>query len=113
LHPGVPGAVVAAGFLLPACAAVSLALGAIVRHTAGAVAGAVGVIYLLAVLCLFLSSPWHDRIGRFTLAFAACQVLALHPRTDLLAPAWSLLALIAWPAGALLAAALLITRRDT
>ncbi len=112
-HPGVPGAVLAAGLLLPVCATVGLALGAIVRHTVGAVAAAVAVIYLLAALCLFLPPPWHDRIGRFTLAFAAYQVVSLHPRTDLLAPAWSLLVLIGWPAAALLAAALLITRRDT
>ena len=112
-HPGVPGAVLAAGFLLPVCATVSLALGAIVRHTVGAVAAAIGVIYLLAVLCFFLPAPWHDRIGRFTLAFAAYQVVALHPQRGLLAPAWSLLILIAWPAAALLAAAILITRRDT
>jgi hypothetical protein len=113
LHPGVPRAVLAAGFLLPACVIVSLALGAIVRHTAGAVAAAVGVIYLLALLCLFLPSPWNDRIGRFTLALAAYQLVALHPQPDLFAPGWSLLVLIAWPVAAILTAAILITRRDT
>ena len=36
----------------------------------------------------------------------------LHPSGTLFAPAISLLVLLAWPAAALLAAALLITRRD-
>jgi ABC-2 type transport system permease protein len=111
-RPGVPGAVLAAGFLLLVCAVLGLALGAIVRHTAGAIAATVAVIYLLAVPCLFLPSPWNDRIGRFTLPFAATQVVSLHPRPDLFTPALSMLVLIAWPAAALLAAGLVITRRD-
>jgi hypothetical protein len=37
---------------------------------------------------------------------------ALHPATNLFAPAWSLLVLLAWPAVTLLVAALMITRRD-
>ena len=51
--------------------------------------------------------------GRFTLLAAAHQVTALHPQANLFSPALSLLVLLAWPAVALLAAALLITRRDT
>ena len=47
-QPGVPGAVLAAGLVLAACALVGLGLGAIVRHTAGAIAATVAVIYLLA-----------------------------------------------------------------
>jgi hypothetical protein len=78
-HPGVPGAMLAAGFLLSVWAMVSLALGAIIRHKAGALSATVGVIYVLAVLCLFLPSPWNDRIGRFTLAIVAYQVVSLHP----------------------------------
>jgi len=43
---------------------------------------------------------------------ARYRVTALHPATNLFAPAWSLLILLAWPAVVLLAAALLLTRRD-
>ena len=59
-----------------------------------------------------LPQPWGARVARFTLLDAARQVTALHPATDLFAPALSLLVLLAWPALTLLAAALLITRRD-
>jgi ABC-2 type transport system permease protein len=111
-RPGVPGAVLAAGLVLAACALVGLGLGAIVRHTAGAIAATVAVICLLALLCLFLPPPWNARIGRFTLPVAAYQVVALHPQAGLLSPALSLLVLLAWPAGILLAAAVVITRRD-
>ena len=110
-RPGVAGAVLADGLLLFVVAMMGLGLGAIVRHTAGGIAALVGLIFLPAVLAL-LPPPWGGRIGRFTLLQAARQVTALHPATDLFAPAWSLLVLLAWPAVTLLAAALLLTRRD-
>jgi ABC-2 type transport system permease protein len=110
-RPGVPGAVLAEGLLLCVVAMLGLALGAIVRHTAGGIATVVGVIIVPGILAV-LPAPWGDRLGRFTLVDAAHQVTALHPGTNLFAPALSLVVLLAWPALALLAATLTITRRD-
>jgi ABC-2 type transport system permease protein len=110
-RPGVAGAVLAAGLLLCVCALLGLALGAIIRHTAGGIAATVAVILVPGILAL-LPAPWNGRLGRFTLLDAARQVSALHPAADLLSPGWSLLVLLAWPAAALAAAAVLITRRD-
>ncbi len=110
--PRVPGAVVIAGYCLAACAMLGVGIGAIIRHTAGAIATAIGVIYLLAVLCLILPAPWDTRLGRFTLPFAAYQAVSARPQPGLLSPAWSVLVLIGWPAVVLLVAALVITRRD-
>jgi ABC-2 type transport system permease protein len=109
-HPGVPGAVLSAGFVLVVVALTGVALGAAIRHTAGAIA-ALPVVFYLPLILLSLPSPWNHRIDRFTLPVAAYQVVALHPATNLLAPALSMLALIAWPAVALAVAAVLITRR--
>jgi hypothetical protein len=109
--PGVPGAVLAEGLLLFVVAMLGLATGAIVRHTAGGIAVVVGVIILPGILAV-LPALWGGRIGRFTLVDAAHQVTALHPAANLFAPALSLVVLLAWPALALLAAALTITRRD-
>jgi ABC-2 type transport system permease protein len=110
-RPGVPGAVLAEGILLCVVAMLGLATGAIVRHTAGGIATVVGVIIVPGILAV-LPAPWGARIGRFTLVDAAHQVTALHPATNLFAPALSLVVLLAWPALALLAAALMITGRD-
>jgi hypothetical protein len=109
-HPGVPGAVLSAGFVLVVVAITGVALGAAIRHTAGAIAALPAVFYLPLTL-LWLPSPWNHRIDQFTLPVAAYQVVALHPATNLLAPALSMLVLIAWPASALAVAAVLITRR--
>jgi ABC-2 type transport system permease protein len=110
-RPGVPGAVLAEGILLCVVAMLGLATGAIVRHTAGGIATVVGVIIVPGIVAV-LPAPWGARIGRFTLVDAAHQVTALHPATNLFAPTLSLVVLLAWPALALLAAALMITRRD-
>jgi ABC-2 type transport system permease protein len=110
-HPGVPGAVLAGGFALGVIAVLGFAVGVIIRHTAGAIAALPALFYLPLIL-LWLPPPWNHRIDRFMLPVAAYQVVALHPATNLLAPALSMLVLIAWPAAALLAAAVLVTRRD-
>jgi len=111
-QPGVTGAVLAGGFVLCACALTALGLGAIIRHTAGAITGALAAIYGAAALCLVLPSPWKDDLGRFTMGFAATQIVALHPQRGLLSPAFSMLVLAAWPAAALLIAGLVTARRD-
>lgn len=111
-HPGVPGAVLAEGTILCVCALLGTGLGAIIRHTAGSVAALFGLLALPAVL-LTLPAPWNDRIGRFTLPFAAEQIVVQHPRPSLFTPAVSMLILLAWPVAVLTAAAVLITRRDT
>lgn len=110
-QPGVPGAVLADGILLCVCALLGLAFGAIVRATPGGIIVTLAVIVVPSILGV-LPSPWNDRIGRFALLQAAGQVTALHPSTNLFSPGWSLLVVLAWPAAALAAAAILITRRD-
>jgi ABC-2 type transport system permease protein len=109
--PGVPGKVLAAGLVLCVCTLLGLALGAIIRHTAGGIAATIAVIVLPAITAV-LPSPWDGRIGRFTLLDAVRQVSALHPGASLFSPGWSLLVLLAWPTVALAVAAVLITRRD-
>jgi ABC-2 type transport system permease protein len=111
-HPGVPGAVLANGAVLPVCALFALAVGAVVRHTAGGIAATIALITVPAILGL-LPDHWGTRIGRFTLIDAAQQVSYLHPQTDLFSPAWSLAVLFAWPAAALTVGAVVITRSQT
>ncbi len=110
-HPGVPGELFAAGLSLSAIAMLGLALGAIIRHTAGAVAALPALIYLPLVV-LTLPYPWNDTIGKFTLLMAAYQLVSEHSHTGLLSPLLSLAVVVAWPAAGLLTAGVLIQRRD-
>jgi ABC-2 type transport system permease protein len=104
-------AVMAAGFSLFVVAMVGLGLGAIVRHTAGALAALPAVIYL-PLLVLSLPSPWADRIGSYTILMSAYQLVSVHRHAGLLSPALSLVVLVAWAAALLVAGAVAITRRD-
>jgi ABC-2 type transport system permease protein len=110
--PGALRAVLAAGLLLAVGTVTGVGLGAVIRRTAGGIAATIVVIYLLGLLCLALPHPWNTRIGRFTLPFAAYQLITQHPLASLFSPGWSLLVVLAWPAAALLAAAFTLTRRD-
>ena len=96
-RPGEVRAVVAGGFSLFVVAMVGLSLGAIVRHTAGAVAALPAVLYL-PLRVLSLPSPWADRIGSYTILIAAYQLVSLHRQPGLLPPELSLAVLVAWPA---------------
>ena len=108
-QPGVLRAVVAAGVGLFAIALLGVSLGAIIRHTAGAVAALPAIIYL-PLVALTLPSPWNERIGRFTMLAASYQLASLHPRQGLFSSSVSMLVLLAWPAIGVLVASLLIDR---
>jgi hypothetical protein len=104
-------AVLAGGFCLFVVALVGLGLGAITRHTAGAVAALPAVVYLPLVV-LSLPSPWNDDVGRFTLLVAAYQLVSGHPQAGLLSVPLSFLVLVAWPAVILVTGGVFLTRRD-
>jgi len=110
-HPGVPTELLSGGLAICAIATLGVALGAIIRNTAGAVAALPALIYL-PLLVLTLPHPWNDDIGKFTLLMAAYQLVSKHAHAGLLPAPLSLAVLIAWPAVALLAAGFLIKSRD-
>src|SRR6516165_3319870 len=79
-HPGALRGVLAAGLYLAVMAWVGLGLGAVIRHTAGAITAMVGVVFLLPTIIGALPAPWNVRIGKFTLNLAAPQMIAQHPQ---------------------------------
>ena len=111
-HPGVPGAILAGGFYLVIVALLGLGLGVALRSTAAAIAVAVALTYLIPEILSLLPHPWNGRIDRFLPLTAAQQLVSLHPKTDMLAPAWSLVVVAGWAAAALAVAGVVISRRD-
>ena len=111
-HPGALRGVLAAGFYLAVTAWVGIGLGAVIRHTAGAITAMVGVVFLLPTVIGALPTPWDTRIGRFTMNQAAQQMIAQHPHAGYFSAGPSFLIVAAYAAVALAAAAVVITRRD-
>jgi len=111
-HPGALRGVLAAGFYLAVMAWAGLGLGAVIRHTAGAITAMVGVVFLLPQIVHALPAPWDTRIGRFTLDGAAQQMIAQHPRPGYFPAGPSFLVVAAYAVVAIIAAAFVITRRD-
>ena len=111
-HPGALRGVLAAGFYLAVMAWVGLGLGAVIRHTAGALTATVALVFLVPQIIHALPSPWDTRIGRFDLDQAAQQMIAQHPHAGFFSAGPSFLIVAAYAAIALAAAAFVITRRD-
>jgi ABC-2 type transport system permease protein len=112
-HPGVPRALLGAGFFLAVMAVVGLGLGAIIRHTAGAISTLFGLIYLLPPTVQALPTPWDTRIGRYLLPEPGKQIILLEHTPGQLSPGPAFLLCAAYATAVLVVAGLLLTRRDT
>jgi ABC-2 type transport system permease protein len=110
--PGVLRGVLAAGFYLAVMAWVGLGLGAMIRHTAGAITTMSAVVFLLPKIIPALPAPWNVQAGNYTLNLAAQQMIAQHPQPGYFGAGPSFLIVAAYAAAALGAAAVVITRRD-
>ena len=110
--PGALRAVLAAGCYLFVAGIIGLGLGALLRSTAGAVASAIGLLFLLPQVVGALPSPWRFDIGKFLPGNLISQLTSSDPSSKLLTPGWCWVVLIAYPVVFLAAGAYVITRRD-
>ena len=113
--PNVLRAVLIAGLVVPLFGLLALGLGAIIRHTAGAITSLLGLIFLLPLLAQALPNSWYQTIARWLPGGEA-----LHPiiqtgpvHQTYLFGAWGQFAVIAgWAAAALIVGGWLLYRRD-
>jgi ABC-2 type transport system permease protein len=110
--PGALRAVLAAAFYLLVAGLIGLGLGAVLRYTAGAMAAAIGLLFLLPQVVGALPTPWRDDIGKFLPENLISQLVATHPSVNGLPTGWCWVLLVAYPAVLLAAGASLISRRD-
>lgn len=113
--PNVLRAVLLAALVVPLFGLLALGLGAIVRHTAGAITSLLGLIFLLPLLAQALPTSWYQDIARWLPGGEA-----LHPiiqtgpvhQPYLFGP-WGEFAVFAgWAAVALIVGGWLLHRRD-
>jgi hypothetical protein len=111
-HPGVPRAVIGAALYLTALGVFALGLGALIRNTAGAIATLIGIMFVLPTLVSVLPPGVRNTIGPYLPTNAGNAITTTHPGPHTLAPWAGFGLLCAYAAATLLAAALLLRRRD-
>jgi ABC-type transport system involved in multi-copper enzyme maturation permease subunit len=111
--PGVTRAVVGAGLYLALLGLFALAVGAIVRHTAGAITAVLGIVLILSNLTGLLPDSWGHHINAWMPTNAGQLIMQSRSAPgDLLSP-WQGLAVFAgWTALLLIIASVLFARRD-
>jgi ABC-2 type transport system permease protein len=62
--PNVLRAVLGGALYVAACGLLGFALGALLRHTAGAITVAIGIVFILPIVSNFLPGTWGDNVGK-------------------------------------------------
>jgi ABC-2 type transport system permease protein len=110
-QPGVLRALLLSGAYLALLGMFGLGLGVIIRHSAGAIAAFVGLIFVLPILLQPLSA--HGNLGRFTPEqILANSVAAVVPQSGQVSPTAGFLLMVLYCAVALGIGLLLLIRRD-
>jgi ABC-2 type transport system permease protein len=112
-QPGVLRAVLMAGAYPALIALIGLGLGAIIRHTAGAISAVVGVLFVLPLILVPLGTSLQNSVGKFLpMIIAENSITAVKPDLDNLAPGVGFGLLCLYAMAALAAGGWLLTRRD-
>jgi ABC-2 type transport system permease protein len=110
---GVARAVLGAGLYLTVLGLFALAIGTMIRHTAGAIATAIGVVFVLPILSGLLPGNWGAHINAYLPEQAGTLITHTHEQSgDLLSPWQGFGVLCIWTALLLAVAAYLLARRD-
>jgi ABC-type transport system involved in multi-copper enzyme maturation permease subunit len=111
-HPAVLRAVVGGGLYLVIVALLGVALGALVRSTAGGIATLFGILLVLPLIVRFLPSSWADTISPYLPSSAGQAIFVVMRDPTTLAPWNGFLLFCGYAAVALAAAAVVLVRRD-
>jgi ABC-2 type transport system permease protein len=110
-QPNVLRAVIGGALFLAACGMLAYGLGAILRHTAGAITAAIGLLFVVTVLVNFLPQSWQDNVDKWVPALAGAQVWATKATPGAHQfPAWGGFAVLAGYAVAAIIAGLIVFR---
>jgi len=111
--PGVLQAVIGAGLYAAVLGVFAVAVGAIVRHTAGAITGIIGFVLVLSPLALLLPGTVGAHIHAYLPTVAGQALVTSVQGPDDLLSAWQGFGVfVLWTVGLLLVANYLLKRRD-
>ncbi|MCL8012650.1 ABC transporter permease [Streptomyces sp. AS02] len=109
---GVLRSLAGAGVYLALVAVFGVALGVLIRSSAGAIAALVGVLLILPGLASLLPDSWYDTLSPYFPSNAGSAVYALHETSGSLSPGAGLAVFAGWVALTLAGAALRLVRTD-
>jgi ABC-2 type transport system permease protein len=110
--PGALRVVVGAGLYLTLVGLLGIAMGCLLRSTAGGIATLLGVLLVLPVLGGVLPSSWSGHLDPYLPSTAGQAVMQIHPASGILPPWNGLAVFVGYTAVAVAAAAFLLKRRD-
>jgi ABC-2 type transport system permease protein len=111
-HPGVIRTVVGGAVYLMLLAVLTLAVGTIVRNTAGGIAAFAAIFFVIPPLLNILPTSWNNAIGQYLPDAAGRSIFSLTHGSHSLAPGPGLALFAGYCAAALAVAALVLLRRD-
>lgn len=81
-QPHVLRAVVGGALFLAACGMLSFGIGAILRHTAGAITASIVLLFVVSLLINALPQSWQEHVDKWVPAVAGSQIWAVKASTD-------------------------------
>ncbi len=112
-QPGVLRAVIGGGLFLAACGLLSFGIGAVLRHTAGAITASIGLLFVLLILSGFLPGNWAAHIDKWIPFNAGAAIWERFTGTDMFQPWTGFAVFCGYAAIAILGGLILFRRRDT
>jgi ABC-2 type transport system permease protein len=109
-QPGVLRAVVGGGLFLAVCGMLSFGLGAVLRHTAGAITASIALLFVLYVLTGFLPESWANHIDKW-MPFNAGSAIWQHASASVMFSPWTGFAVFCGYAAIALAGGIFLFRR--
>jgi ABC-2 type transport system permease protein len=112
-QPGVLRAVLLAGVYPALIGLIGLGLGAIIRHTAGAISAVVGVLFVLPLILVPLGTSIQDSVGKYLpMPIAENSLTAVKAQANALSPGVGLALLCGYAAVVLAVGGWALARRD-
>ena len=111
-YPGVTRSVIGLGLYLTVVAALGIALGAILRNVAGAIAALVGILLVIPVIAFALPEVWANRINKWLPSNAGQALMSFGSESTPLSPWRGFVVFCGYAVAAVLVAATILTRRD-
>ncbi|MFC1419951.1 ABC transporter permease [Streptacidiphilus cavernicola] len=114
--PHVLQAVIGGGLYLAVSGLLAFGLAALLRHTAGAITAAIGLLFVTFIMAQFMPSDWAVHVDKWVPFFAGGQLWGLHKLGDdtvpMLAPWTGFAVFTGYAAVVIIAGAVLFKKRD-